>query len=54
MRETMVHELHARVYWYVFELFDGEPEYSGMDAGKIATAAERAVKECQAKIERGG
>ena len=34
----------SAVYNYVFELFDGEPDFDPEDAGRLATSASRAVE----------
>lgn len=44
MNEDNKKELLHRIYNLVFNWFDTEPDYTGMDAGKIATLIEQASK----------
>lgn len=39
-----VKKLQSQVYDFVFQLLDKEPEFTGMDAGDIATKIERSFQ----------
>ena len=39
-----VKKLQSQVYDFVFQILDNEPEFTGMDAGDIATKIERSFQ----------
>jgi len=45
MTERQIEELSREVFNMVFGMLDLEPEFTGVDAGSIADAAERAFRD---------
>ncbi len=49
-QQERLNEMAQGVYDFVFEMLDAELEISGMEAGRVATKAEKAFKESLKRI----